>query len=112
MTKLYKRLWISLSDFLSKPPHDSIDVCGTWVAINSLRIDGPQAFNKPKVVPLCAEKKWMITLVPPKSWCVVWKMLFHELLICIGGVRLGEVLLEDHIFIALKKLSLIDGQTF
>ena len=66
MAKSNERVWIGLTNFISKSSHHSFDVLWSWVAIDSLRINCPFSLDVPEVVPLGTKKELMITLISPQ----------------------------------------------
>ena len=96
---------------LPKSPHYPLDMRRPLISINSLRLDGPQSLDAPKVVPLWPEKQWVAIFKAPERWCMSRKVFLHEVLTCIRWMRLCKVLLEDHIAVFCKHFSLVNWQT-
>ena len=89
-------LGVCVFHLLPKSPHYPLDMRWPWISINSLRLDGPESLDAPKVVPFR---------------CMSRKVFFHEVLTCIRQMRLCQVLLEDHIAVICKHFSLMNWQT-
>ena len=90
--ELGEHLRIGIPHFLSQTTHHTANMSWPWVSINTLWVNCPKTLDGPKIVPLRSKKQRILSLVSPKCWGVSAKMLFHEFLIDIRRVRLGEVL--------------------
>ena len=104
-------LRVCVSHFLPQTPHEPTDMSRSGIPINSLRKDGPESFNAPKVIPFWSEKQRIGIFISPERWGMSRKVLFHELLVCICGMGLCKILLKDHIAVFRKHFSLVNRQT-
>ena len=86
---------ISIPHFLSQTTHHTASMSWSWVPINTLWVNCPKTLDGP-IVPLRSKKQRILSLISPKCSGVSGKMLFHEFLIDIRRVRLGEVLFLYH----------------
>ena len=104
-------LRVCVSHFLPQTPHEPTDMSRLGIPINSLRKNGPESFNAPKVIPFWSEKQRIGIFKSPERWGMSRKVLFHELLVCICGMGLCKILLKDHIAVFRKHFSLVNRQT-
>ena len=61
-------LRVCVSHFLPQTPHDPTDMSRSGIPINSLREDGPESFNAPKVIPFWSEKQRIGIFISPERW--------------------------------------------
>ena len=72
-------LRVCVSHFLPQTPHDPTDMSRSGIPINSLRKDGPESSNAPKVISFWSEKQRIGIFISPERWGMSRKVLFHEL---------------------------------
>ena len=104
-------LGVRVSHFFSQSSHHPADMSRSRISINPLRLDCPEPFYWPEVIPFWSEKQRIAIFVSPECWSMGGEMFFHELLIFICGMWLREVLFKNHITVFCKHFPLVDRQT-
>ena len=111
MNEFCKCLGIRIPHFFPQTPHYAIDMCWARIPVDSLRMNRSEPFDTPKVVPLWSKEQWIHAFIPPKRSRVSRIIFFHECLVGVCAMRLGEVLLKNHIPVLLEHLSLVNCYT-
>ena len=108
MNKLCQSFLIKASTFLSNSSHHSSNCFWARRTKYSLSHDCPDPFNGPKIVHFWWKPERMSVAKSMESWSVIGKVLLHEIVIFVGGMRACEILLKHHSCIRLEQFSFVD----